>query len=208
MEKKFAMNKNTSESLSSLLFGLILAGGKSMRMGFDKGSIDYHGKPQYDYLFDLLGKYCSRVFTSCKKTNVIPERRNPIPDQFQIDSPLNGVLSAFQFNKNVAWLTVPVDMPMIDDAIIEFLFAHRDESKTATCFYDSEGKNPEPLFTIWEPSASDELLQFYNAGKISPRDFLKQANTNIISVPDTRSLLNINSEEEWKQFKKDQSQLS
>lgn len=177
-------------------------------MGFDKGSIDYHGKPQREYLFDLLGKYCNHVFTSCKKLNDIPETLNPLPDQFRIDSPLNGIVSAFKLNKDVAWLTVPIDMPMIDETTIEYLIAHRNESKKATCFFDSDGKNPEPLFTIWEPSASDELLQFYSAGKISPRDFLKQADTNIISVPNTRSLLNINSEEEWKQFKKDQDQFS
>ncbi len=195
------MEKHISPPLLSL-YGLILAGGKSERMGFDKGSIDYHGKPQREYLYDLLGEYCRPVFTSCKSENNIPEHLNPVCDQFQIDSPLNGILSAFQLNKDVAWLTVPVDMPMIDKTIIEYLIEHRDPSKTATCFFDSDGKNPEPLFTLWEPSASDDLFKFYNSGKISPRDFLSQSNINVISVPNERYLLNINSKEEWEQFKR------
>jgi len=200
--------ENTDPPLPRLLFGLILAGGKSARMGFDKGLIDYHGKPQRDYLRDILGKYCDQVFISCKKTNDLPISSNPIADAFQIDSPLNGILSAFQFNKTVAWLTVPVDMPMIDGALIQYLIDHRNQSKTATCFLDSEGKNPEPLFTIWEPSALEDLQQFYADGKISPRDFLKQADVHIISIPDVKSLININSEEEWKQFKNDRNQFS
>ncbi len=202
------MEKNINQSLSPTLFGLILAGGKSSRMGFDKGSIDYHGKPQREYLFDLLGKYCNQVFTSCKNSNDIPKTLNPLPDQFQINSPLNGILSAFQFNKNVAWLTIPVDMPMIDAAVIEFLLAHRNESKKATCFFDSDGTNPEPLFTLWEPSASDDLIKFHESGKISARDFLKQSDIHILSVPNSRYLTNINSEEEWKQFKRDYNQFS
>jgi molybdenum cofactor guanylyltransferase len=202
------MENNTRSSVPGNLFGLILAGGKSTRMGFDKGLIDYHGKPQRDYLRDLLGKYCDQVFTSCKKINDLPISSNPISDAFQIDSPLNGILSALQFNKTAAWLTVPVDMPMIDGSIIQYLLNHRDQSKTATCFFDSDGKNPEPLFTIWEPSAYEDLQQFYAEGKISPRDFLKQANVHIISVPDARSLININSEEEWEQFKKERNQFS
>ena len=95
-------------------------------------------------------------------------------------------------------------MPMIDDATIAYLIKHRDPTKTATCFFDSDGKNPEPLFTVWEPSASNGLMKFYDSGKISPRDFLSQSNINIISVPNARYLLNINSKEEWEQFKKDQ----
>lgn len=177
-------------------------------MGFDKGLIDYHGKPQREYLFDLLGKYCNQVFTSCKNTNDIPKTLNPLPDQFQINSPLNGILSAFQFNKDVAWLTIPVDMPMIDAAVVEFLLASRNESKKATCFFDSDGKNPEPLFTLWEPSASDDLIKFHQSGKISARDFLKLSDIHILSVPNSRYLTNINSEEEWKQFKRDYNQFS
>ncbi|HOX83569.1 MAG TPA: molybdenum cofactor guanylyltransferase, partial [Chryseolinea sp.] len=157
---------------------------------------------------ELLSKYCQEVFTSRKTADAIPPSCNPLADAFQMDSPLNGILSALQFNKNVAWITVPVDMPMIDESIIEYLIQHRDQSKTATCFFDSDGKNPEPLLTIWEPSAFDQLIQFFNEGKISPRDFLKRSNINIISVPDTRSLININSKEEWKKFKKDQNQFS
>jgi molybdopterin-guanine dinucleotide biosynthesis protein A len=73
------------------LNGLILAGGKSTRMGQDKGMIDYHGKPQREYLVDLLKPYCLEVFISSKE-NI---KQNTIADHFDLDSPLNGILSAF-----------------------------------------------------------------------------------------------------------------
>ncbi len=207
MEKNFSMESNIKAAFSAPIFGLILAGGKSSRMGFDKGLINYHGKPQREYLFHLLAKHCKQVFTSCKNSDDIPETLNPLRDQFLIDSPLNGILSAFQSNKSTAWLTVPVDMPMVDEVVIAYLIQHRDTSKSATCFFDSDGKNPEPLFTIWEPSIYENLIKFNGAGESSPRDFLIHSDINIISIPDTKYLLNINNEQEWRQFKKDQNNI-
>src|SRR6188768_1210160 len=120
------MSKGGTVHGQSTVHGLILLGGKSSRMGFDKGCIDYHGKPQREYLFDLLLKFCPKVFTSCKAPGDIPPHLNPIADSFEIDSPLNGILSAFKSNHEVSWLTVAVDMPSIDERSIQFLMSHRN----------------------------------------------------------------------------------
>jgi molybdopterin-guanine dinucleotide biosynthesis protein A len=183
------------------LNGLILAGGKSSRMGQDKSLIHYHDVAQRDHLFAMMVKFCTTVFTSCKQLSTVPEIYNPIADKFDFDSPLNGILTAFFQDANVAWITVPVDMPLIDEIIISYLLKNRDPRKIATCFFDSEGKNPEPLVTVWEKHAYPPLLAFYKAGNISPREFLKRENTNMIEIPDRRALLNINSLEELEKFK-------
>ena len=46
------------------LQGLILAGGRSSRMGVDKGLIDYHGQAQVSWLAELLGEFCASVRVS------------------------------------------------------------------------------------------------------------------------------------------------
>jgi molybdopterin-guanine dinucleotide biosynthesis protein A len=94
-------------------------------------------------------------------------------------------------------------MPLIDDFVIGYLLSHRDTAKTATCFFDSEGKKPEPLFTIWEPSASPLLLAYYKAGNKSPREFLMRENIHVMEIPDKKFLLNINDSEELNKFKSD-----
>ncbi len=193
---------NTKKDISAKgLNGLILAGGKSSRMGQDKSLIQYHGVVQREYLFNLLKKFCSSVFTSCKVLGEIPDSLNPIADKFNFNSPLNGILTAFSHNTDSAWITVPVDMPLIDEKIIAYLIKKRDSRKIATCFFDSEGKNPEPLLTLWEKQAYPPLLEFYKAGNMSPREFLKQENTNMIEIPDQKALLNINSLEELEKFR-------
>jgi molybdopterin-guanine dinucleotide biosynthesis protein A len=155
------------------IFGLVLAGGTSSRMGYDKGLVDFYGKPQREYVFEMLEGICQKVFLSCKRGNDIPAKLNPLPDSLEMESPLNGIMSAFQLKSDVAWLTVPVDMPLINKSVLEYLIAHRVNSCTATCFVDSDGQNPEPLVTLWEPVAYPELQKFHDGGQTSPRKFLQ-----------------------------------
>lgn len=184
-----------------LINGLILAGGKSSRMGYDKSLIEYHSVSQREYLFTLLKKVCNVVYTSCKTAGDLPIALNPLIDRFNLESPLNGILTAFTIHPNTAWLTVPIDMPLIDDFVITYLLSKRDATKTATCFFDSDGQKPEPLFTAWEPSAYPLLLEYYKAGNKSPREFLMRENIHVIEIPDKKFLININDGEELNRFK-------
>jgi molybdenum cofactor guanylyltransferase len=184
------------------LNGLILHGGKSSRMGFDKGFISFHEKPQRDHLYHLLETVCTDVYISCKS---VPEQNsglNFLPDKFEIDSPLNGILTAFEFQPGIAWLTVPVDMPGIDEKHLQHLISNRDTNCFATCFFDSEGKLPEPLVTIWEPTAFPLLKKFFLSGEKSPREFLTRHNVNVIPVKSTSFHSNINTPEELEKYKR------
>lgn len=182
--------------------GLVLAGGKSSRMGRDKSMLKIHALPQRQHLFDLLKGFCQEVYLSCKNEADIPPALNPIADKFQIDSPLNGILSAFTHDPEAAWLTVAVDMPLVDNVAIETLIRNRNPEKTATCFLDSDGIKPEPLLTLWEPRAFPLLLAFHENGHISPRQFLIENDINVLVAPDSRVLLNVNSEAELRRLRK------
>lgn len=182
--------------------GLILAGGKSSRMEQDKALINFHGKPQIDYLCDILATSCHEVFISAAKQSKFNSEKTIIHDHFDLESPLNGILSAFHFDPLASWLTVPVDMPNLNAGSIEFLVHHRNPKKTATCFLDSEGNRPEPLFTIWEAKAKPLLFDFYNSGGISPRKFLEENDIQILKAPHPSMLVNINTPEELQAFLK------
>lgn len=182
--------------------GLVLAGGHSTRMGTDKSLLEYHGKPQREFLFDLLGRRCHNVYTSCRKEQHVPESLNPLFDAFAIAGPLNGILSAFQLESATPWLVVAIDMPFVDDAVIEKLFELRDPNKLATCFYNPQTSQPEPLLCLWEAEAKPHLLTFAQAGNLSPREFLKTHPIKVVQAPDPRALINYNSPGESQQFER------
>lgn len=192
--------------ISPNINGLILAGGRSSRMGFDKSLIRFHGKYQQDYLHELLKLFCKAVFISRKNPIYENDSVKPIYDQFAFEGPLNGILSAFQTDSNIPWLTVAVDMPFIDRLAIQFLLDRRDSSKVATCFFNSNEKLPEPLFTIWEPSSFPLLMRFTKEGKYSPRDFLKETEVQMLVPPDHVYLTNINSIKELEMHLKQENE--
>lgn len=170
-------------------------------MGSDKGLIYYHNKPQRQYLFDLLSKFCSRVYTSCRKEQELAASLNPIYDKFDFESPLNGIVSAFENHPQKAWLAVAVDMPWVDAIALDFLVRNRNYTGAATCFYDSEGKFPEPLLTIWEPAVYPLLRTFIQGGSISPREFLLTQDCKKLTYSNSQIHANINTPADVVKFK-------
>src|SRR5690606_4800666 len=90
---------------SAPLYGLVLAGGRSRRMGRDKAALAYQdGVPHVRRTADLLAGVCERVFVSCRADQAngkgdpalasLPDPVGRIPDTFDIGGPLNGILSA------------------------------------------------------------------------------------------------------------------
>ena len=181
--------------------GLILAGGESSRLGADKSLLELNGLPQREYLFTLLSSFCTNVFLSCKDVAKIPPQFNPIPDKYQYNSPLNGIMTSLETDAESPWLTVPVDMPNINETVLKFLIAERSAQQIATCFYDSDGKLPEPLLTIWEPAALPFLQLFYRSGRKSPRDFLINHDVKIVRPPFPGLHENINTPSDLKMFR-------
>jgi len=161
-------------------------------MGIDKGGIVVHGKTQREYLLQEFSAIGIAVSTSCRADQSLQPHLHPIIDSFSIDSPLNGILSAFQFSKENAWLAVAVDMPYVDRSVLQLLIDNRDTNKMATCFFNNATELPEPLLTIWEPAAFPLLLAFSEAGSKSPRDFLAAHPVKMIQPSNPRIFYNMN----------------
>lgn len=183
------------------IYGLVLAGGQSTRMGKDKGLIPYHGLPQREYLYHLLGRLCDRTFISIR-----PDQKEELPDMEVIvdkdeyKGPYNGLLSAHSEHPEVAWLVLACDLPLLDLISLQELIAARDPNLMATSFAQKENPLPEPLCAIWEPSALKESVAYLHQGKgTCPRKFLINNEVKLVFPRDPKVLLNANSEEEYKE---------
>lgn len=179
--------------------GLVLAGGKSIRMGRDKSSIQWHGREQQYYLADLLESFCRAVFISRReKQNETNPNYKILVDSFTGIGPYGAILSAFRFQPGVAWLVVACDLPLIDESTLSYLLENRDTSKMATTFQSPFDGLPEPLITIWEPKSYEVLLSYLSNGYTCPRKVLiKSADAQILQPPDADSLMNVNTPEDF-----------
>ncbi|MCC7465871.1 MAG: NTP transferase domain-containing protein [Saprospiraceae bacterium] len=157
------------------MYGLILAGGQSSRMGQPKSLISYHGKPQYLYLQELLERYCEAVYISCKPEQEYWFSGCPtLPDNslFGDIGPMTGVLSAFEVYDG-PWLIVGCDYPYLRAEDLEWLIRCRDPEMLATVFEHPERNLPEPLIGVYEADAGAPLREWHDAGQQSLRRFLE-----------------------------------
>lgn len=187
------------------LYGLVLSGGKSTRMGTDKGLIEYHGVPQREYLYNLLSQVCENTFISLREEqeDELPAAMKTIVDLNEFKGPYNGLLSAHKKYPDVAWLVLACDLPLMDLDALKELISQRDSAKEATAFALKENPLPEPLCAIWEPQALQQSIEYLESGNgTCPRKYLINHDTKLVFPKSENVLLNANSEEDYKEVLK------
>ncbi|MHA1689481.1 MAG: molybdenum cofactor guanylyltransferase [Promethearchaeota archaeon] len=148
---------------------LILIGGRSSRFGFDKGSIEFLGKPLILYQIDTLKQFDNDVFLVAHSANQVENyfKNFNIPkDKFIIDdnellvydkirNPLIGIYSGLKYLKELNFekaFVLSCDAPLIKPSVIEFMI-------TQSKGYDAvipRWKNGylETLFTIYSVASA------------------------------------------------------
>lgn len=187
---------------SAKLYGLVLSGGKSTRMGTDKGLIEYHGRPQREHLYGLLSQVCDATYISLREEQEVktPFGFATITDEDTFRGPFNGILSAHNKHPEVAWLVLACDLPLVDLEALEQLVSERDSTKFATTFSATENPLPEPVCAIWEPKALTKAIAYLEAGNgTCPRKFLINNDTKLVFPSNENVLFNANSEIEYKE---------
>lgn len=145
------------------LAGLVLAGGASSRMGVDKSQIEWHGKPQWVHLKELMETLGLQAFVSVAKA---PSEADYFLEDLHANiGPMGGIYTAMKRHPQQAWLVVACDLPLVDREVLEWLISFRKrEISSVSCI--GPGNFPEPLFSIWEP----ELLPVLDA-KIEQKNY-------------------------------------
>ncbi|MFN3345350.1 MAG: NTP transferase domain-containing protein [Chloroherpetonaceae bacterium] len=182
------------------IYGLVLAGGKSTRMGRDKGSIDYHGVSQRVFASRLLSEFCDAVFVSCRQEQVptLEPELQPLADAFENLGPAGGILTALHFKPDMAWLVVACDLPFLSRSSIQKLIEARDAQKVATAYQNPDDHLPEPLIAIYEPRSKVGLMSAVQNGRNCPRKFLLNSDCKLI-LPETPEVIaNINTPDEYR----------
>lgn len=183
------------------LYGLVLAGGKSSRMKKDKSLLEYHGRKQTVYCFELLSRFCEQVFVSNRQdqAELIGHKTLPqIHDTFVDIGPLGGILSAMMRTPEAAWLVLACDLPFVNAVAIETLVRNRNPFKLATAYRNADERGqPEPLCAIYEPKARFRFLQFLACGTWCPRVVLAHSDAHLIAQNPAFSLDNVNNPQEY-----------
>jgi molybdenum cofactor guanylyltransferase len=191
------------------LYGLVLAGGRSRRMGRDKATLMYQdGVPHVRRTADLLAAVCERVFVSCRADQammgddptlaLLPDSVGRIPDAFAFGGPLNGILSALAAHPHAAFLVVACDLPFLSADALATLVAARNPLQPATMF-----ENPlrehflEPLCAIYEPAYAEQAQVVMTQGLTCPTKIGNALPVHRLHPADALFLSNANTPEDY-----------
>ena len=183
------------------LHGLLLAGGKSTRMGRDKASmvVGDDGVTQAARAIGLLRKFCAGVWLSLRDGQPRPAGGEGVPvilDSGEAGGPLSGILAAFQQSPGAAWLVMACDLPFVTDRVLARLVERfgQEPGQPFTAYASSGDGLPEPLCAIYGPSALPVLRRHAARGHFCPRHIMAEENVRLLSLPaaDSGALANMN----------------
>lgn len=180
--------------------GVILAGGRSKRMGFDKKYLTPNGEPQYRYLYNTMALVFDRVFISLSAQETYTGPEEIVRDQFNFSGPLNGMLSSLKTIRTKGIFFVAVDMPNITKEELLTLLSHRDQSLHATCYMNKETNHIEPLFSIWEQSSIEIITRSLTNNIYSPYQILAHHSVKRIETSNSKLFHNLNTPEDQNKF--------
>ncbi|MFP5382978.1 MAG: molybdenum cofactor guanylyltransferase [Gammaproteobacteria bacterium] len=104
---------------------ILLTGGASSRMGTDKAMLDWHGRPLWRYVQDVLARAgCRQVLVSGTPADLI-DGESATPDVTPGLGPLAGIASVIGAQGDALskdWLlVVPVDLPQLSPEVLRWL---------------------------------------------------------------------------------------
>jgi molybdopterin-guanine dinucleotide biosynthesis protein A len=106
--------------------GVILAGGKSSRMGKDKALLPYQGKNLIDAPIEKLSQIFSQVLLSVRNKDDLPQYElRKIQDEYADIGPIGGITSILKAGF-ARIFCVACDMPFLNEALIKHLCSFSD----------------------------------------------------------------------------------
>lgn len=204
-----ATESSSSPVMSPPLFGLLLCGGRSSRMGQDKALLQLKGPLGAESLLQrglrlLREAGCGGVWLSGDYPGFAA-----IPDEpaWYGRGPLAGIASALQRYPEARWLILPVDMPGMDAPLLRAL------ARQGAAHPVGSGIEGSQFPLLLQPGALPVLETLLGSGErrdYSVQALLRQLDLPLLAadqlLPDMapealqRTLGNTNTPEEWRRY--------
>src|SRR6478735_12437675 len=147
------------------LCGLVLAGGRSSRMGRDKAAlVHFDGRTLARRCCDLLRDAgCELVAISLRADQEIPAGladveivRDP---EGASQGPMAGIIAGMRLRPDADWLVVACDLPRLDLETLAHLIAMQQAGEKFLAYRSEFDGLPEPLCTLYVVAALAVLEQ-------------------------------------------------
>lgn len=187
---------------------IILAGGKSSRMGEDKALLPYNGMTLLEHVVSTVRTLAGDivVVADAPEKYTLPCGRL-VTDTFPDSGPVGGILTGLTTLGPGSHIVVACDMPALNVGVLQLLL------KAATPEWDAIvpeiNGQPEPLCAVYRHTAAPRLMSFLESGKRSAREALgalrvKRVGEGVLRRldPTLSCFTNINTPEDFETLKR------
>ena len=181
--------------------GIILAGGKSLRMGQSKAFLEINGKPFIQYCIDVLTPYVDEIIVVSDNAQFDTFPITRIEDDIKNAGPLSGLYSGLNYSKTAYNLVLSCDVPFVKDSLMQKLVEAIDH-ETDVVQTESEGRT-HPLVALYKKDCAPTLKTQLEKGERRLRIAVKLLKGKILYLNETEAsqVRNINTPSEYKALK-------
>lgn len=157
--------------------GIILAGGKSSRMGKDKALLEISGQSLLKRAIEFCQLFCDEILLSSN----IPEHQisgyQLVFDEIEECGPLGGIYSCLKKSKNDWNFIISVDSPFVEPDFVSFLLSQKNGYDSVVPFY-KRGK--EPLIALYHKKILPIIQSQLLSGNYKMHYILQNIHTNYV----------------------------
>lgn len=183
----------------------MLAGGRSSRMGGEKGLTLLHGKPMIAYALEALAPRCTKILISSSSHAFDHLGCRVVPDIIANSGPMGGIYSCMLQSKTQQAFVLSCDVPRITSKIVAHIISLSGNADITVPWHG--GQHYEPLCAVYSPRLLPLLKSFIDIKNFKIPDLIKQVNTHRILIPDDPVLnetdfYNVNTRRELNELEK------
>lgn len=180
--------------------GIILAGGKSSRMGSDKGMMELYGRKFIEHILVALVPNVDEVIIIANNNNYKNLGHKVYEDIIKDCGPLGGIYTGLMNSKTENNMVVSCDIPFINSSLIKHIIDNKGRADIAVPVYDG---NVEPLCAVYTKRIKDEIHQLILSKELKLRNVFMHFITKEIYITkklqfySEKLLMNINTKSQF-----------
>lgn len=185
--------------------GIVLAGGKSTRMGTDKAFLKLNGKPFISHILETVQEFTNEVYIISDNQKLDGMGTHRFPDLIPGLGPIGGIHTGLFHSKTTYNLIVACDTPFLSKETITQLILGMD--KEHDVFVVQCEDVVMPLIGIYQKSCLPHFNKAMERKQFGLKKALAGLHTKTISLPKShaKSVLNINTKLDLKNIRDDLS---
>lgn len=173
------MNINVLANSSKNITAIILAGGKSSRMGREKGFVKLNGKPLIEHVIEKVKPLTDSVIIITNQSGYRRFGFACFPDIIKNCGPIGGIFTGLHHTTTKKNLVLSCDIPLIPETFLNYLVEQTGNEDALVPWHD--GKT-EPLCAVYGQTCKKTLKKLIDQRQFKLQKALKKMNTRFLDL--------------------------